>query len=48
MHLLVFCMVVLRHHKAADRVIPAVAVVGEWEYDFFGMYRPAVGYNDYT
>ena len=48
MHLLVFCMVVLHHHKAADRVIPAMAVVGEWEFDFSGMYRPVGGYIDYT
>ena len=41
-------MVVLHHHKAADRVIPAVAVVGEWEFDFSGMYRPVGGYIDYT
>ena len=38
-------------HKAADwvaRALAAEATVGEWESDFSGMYRLAVGYNDCT
>ena len=38
-------------HKPADwaaRTLAAEAAVGEWESDFSGMYRLAVGYNDCT
>lgn len=32
----------------AARALAVEAAVGEWESDFFGMYRPVAGYNDYT
>ena len=37
-------------HKPAEweALVLAEAVVGEWESDFSGMYRPVAGYNDYT
>ena len=33
--------------EGADLVL-AEAVMGEWGYDFSGMYRLVAGYNDYT